>query len=169
MNLQKVVHDIRGRVIREAIQRAAPTAADKALLPVSDEINRLRLCYEQLFAIRNSVGRMPPSPNTFRARTGAILVRAVQRMLFWYTPQIQRFHDAATAATENMCSAMEKQSAALHQLYFEVGEIRSEMRARSVQMGAQSGPAEAASEADAGFDHFLFALQNRVFGPGSQT
>jgi hypothetical protein len=77
------VHGIRGRVIREATKRAKPTPVDRVLLPVSDEIARLRLLYEQLFAIRNSVGRMPPGPNTLRAKTSAILIRLVQRMLFW--------------------------------------------------------------------------------------
>ena len=140
MNLQKVVHDIRGRVIREAGQRATQAPADRALLPVSDEIARLRFLYEQLFAIRNSVGRMPPSPKTLRAKTGTILIRVVQRMLFWYTPQIQRFHNATTEVAENVCSAMETQTAALQRLFTEVGEIRSEVRVRSDQIATHSSP-----------------------------
>ena len=165
MNLQKVVHGIRGRVIREATERATPTAADEALLPVRDEIARVRLLYEQLFAIRNAVGRMPPSPNTLRAKIGKILVVLVQRMLFWYTPQIQRFHNATTALAENVCSAMEKQTAALQGLYREVGELRSEMRVRSAPMATYSSPDWNASAVhEAGFDHFLLALQNSVLG-----
>jgi O-antigen chain-terminating methyltransferase len=169
MNLQTVVHDIRGRLIREAAQQAKRTTADGALLPVGDEIARLRLSYDQLFAIRNSVGRMPPSPNTLRAKAGAILVRMVQRMLFWYTPQIQRFHNATTAVAENVYSAMEKQTAALQRLYTEVAEIRSEIRVRSAQVATPSGPGSAAAAFDeAGFDHYLFALQNSLWGPESE-
>ncbi len=87
-------------------------------------------------------------------------------MLFWYTPQIQRFHNATTALAENVCSAMEKQTAALQGLYREVGELRSEMWVRSAPMPTNSIPDCAASAVyEAGFDHFLLALRNRVLGP----
>jgi ubiquinone/menaquinone biosynthesis C-methylase UbiE len=169
MTLQQIVHDIRVRVIRNVGQRATPTVGDRALLPVTDDIARLRLSYEQLFASRNSVGRMPPSPNTLRAKASAILVRMVQRMLFWYTPQIQRFHHATTAVAENVCSAMEKQTAALQRLYAEVEEVRSEMRVRSVPIATQCGPMSEASTAhEAGFNHFLFALQSKVMDTEAQ-
>jgi O-antigen chain-terminating methyltransferase len=169
MNLQKVVYDIRGRLIREAAQQAKRTPADRALFPVRDEIARLRVSYDQLSSIRNSVGRMPPSPNTLRAKAGAILVRMVQRMLFWYTPQIQRFNNAAAAVAETAYSAMEKQTAALQRLYTEVADIRSEVRVRSAQVTRQFDPGcTAAALNEAGFDHFLFALQNSVLGPESK-
>ena len=174
MNLQQVVHDIRSRVMREAAWHATPTAADRALLPLSEQTARLRLSYEQMFAIRNTAGRMPPSPNTLRARTGAILIRLVQRMLFWYTPQIRQFHNATASVAENVCAAMEKQVGALQGIYAEVGELRTEQRVRNLTVptkphpgGADADPNEAERN-DAGFDQFLFALQNSLLGPEEQ-
>src|SRR4051812_3364249 len=37
------------------------------------------------------VGDMPPAPPTMRGRTGAVLVQAIRRALFWYTGQIRAF------------------------------------------------------------------------------
>ena len=162
MNLRQTVDEIRGRVVREAVRQTASNGAGGALLPVHDEIARLVLSYQQLYSLRDVVGRMPPSPNSLRARIGGVVVRMVQRMLFWYTPQIHRFHNATLAVAEHVCAAMEKQLAATRRLYAELAEVRSEMRVRSAQTASLTDFVSGAPPRDPGFDHYLFALRNRV-------
>jgi hypothetical protein len=61
-----------------------PAATERLLL----RLEMLSYLAERCRANATSIGAIPPAPNTFRARFGAVLVRIVRRMLFWYTPQI---------------------------------------------------------------------------------
>jgi SAM-dependent methyltransferase len=162
MNLRKTVDEIRGRVVREAVRQAVSNGAGGVLLPVHDEIARLVLSYQQLYSLRDVVGRMPLSPKSLRARVGGMAVRVVQRMLFWYTPQIHRFHNATIAVAEHVCAAMEEQLAASRRLYAEMAEVRSEMRVRGTEAVPLIDFVSGAPPRDPGFDHYLFALRNRV-------
>src|ERR1035438_9960336 len=119
MNLRNVVDEIRGRVIRETHRRGASNVTCVALEPAQDEVARLIISYEQLYSLRDVVGRMPPSPNSLRAQFGGLGVRIVQRMLFWYTPQVHRFHNATVALAEHVCAAMDRHLAATRRIYAE--------------------------------------------------
>lgn len=88
MDVQRVVREIHARVE----ERTRVTSLSQR---ENEELTALRSAYGRLFQMRNAVGRMPPSPNTFRARIGRYLVQVVQRGLFWYTPQIVAFHNEA--------------------------------------------------------------------------
>ena len=44
------------------------------------------------------VGDIPPQPPTLRGRVGAVLVKLVRRMLFWYTGQLRTFHGGVAEA-----------------------------------------------------------------------
>jgi hypothetical protein len=61
-----------------------PAATENLLL----RLEMLSYLAERCRANATSIGALPPAPNTFRAHLGAVLVRIVRRMLFWYTPQI---------------------------------------------------------------------------------
>ena len=165
MNLRKTVDDIRAGVVRSAARRNGQTGSQDQFAQLREEFHRLVLSYEQLCSIRNAVGRMPPSPKTLRAKASSILIRIVQRMLFWYTPQIHRFHNATAAVAENVCASIEKQIAAMQRLSGEIAEVRSEMRLRG-SAGALSSAAgrAAAHDSDPCFDHVRFAFQNKLRG-----
>lgn len=51
----------------------------------------LRSALAALHASYALVGQTPPEPPTLRGRLGSRLVKLVQRLLFWYTPQIVHF------------------------------------------------------------------------------
>ena len=85
--------------------------------PRARDFARMRGAFDQVYRMRNLVGRMPPRPDTLRARVGAVLVRLLQRLLFWYTPQIIRFHCAATSLLDALCSSLERQSILLHSYF----------------------------------------------------
>ncbi len=74
-----------------------------------------------------SVGRMPPSSNTLRARFGAVLVRIVQRMLFWYTPQIVGFNTSALGLVQEQGRLIEQLSAQVAALQTELAGVPAEL------------------------------------------
>jgi len=162
------VNEIRDRVTRETVRYRVSSGASDVLAPLHDEVGKLVHSSEQLYSMRNSVGRMPPSPKSFRAWAGGLAVRMVQRMLFWYTPQIHRFQNQTIAAVENTCSVMKKQLAVLRQLDAEVAAIRSEMRMRGAPLAPGPDSISALTDRDPGFDDFLFAIRNSLLGTAEE-
>jgi ubiquinone/menaquinone biosynthesis C-methylase UbiE len=79
----------------------SPSATDAGIdwASVQDAVATARSSYAL-------VGQMPPQPPTLRGRTGAALVRVMRRLLFWYTPQVIRFHYAAVEALEAQARAI---------------------------------------------------------------
>jgi len=68
--------------------------------PASGQWAELRSAIAALKASYALVGQTPPEPPTLRGRLGARLVKVVQRLLFWYTPQIVHFQYSALKAFE---------------------------------------------------------------------
>lgn len=62
------------------------------------------------------VGQMPPEPPTWRGRLGANVVKLVQRLLFWYTPQIVHFQYSALRAFEEQAKSLETAGQRLREL-----------------------------------------------------
>jgi len=68
-----------------------------------------RAALAALSASYGLVGQVPPEPPTWRGRIGGRLVKAVQRLLFWYTPQIVNFQYSALRAIEELAKSIQKQ------------------------------------------------------------
>jgi SAM-dependent methyltransferase len=143
--------------------------------PRARDFARLREAFDQVYRMRNLVGRMPPSPNTLRARAGAVLVRMVQRLLFWYTPQIARFHGAVTSLLDAFCTTLERQSGLVQSFQSDLAQLRREIRLPKAVVVSElkidvtpprihnSGPPSQ------DFSAFYFALQDRFRGPEEDT
>jgi hypothetical protein len=117
--------------IREEIERAyRPPQTNKRAEPAqpgsspSLEFAALRSVLSALHAGYALVGQLPPEPPTFRGRLGAGLVKVVQRMLFWYTPQIVHFQYSALRALEQQAQILERDERRIRQLEVELGEER---------------------------------------------
>ena len=102
------------RQIREEMQasyqprdRNKSTEQAEAAQPASGELVELRAALAALCSSYALVGQTPPEPPTFRGRMGAQLVKVVQRLLFWYTPQIVHFQYSALRAFESALRAFE--------------------------------------------------------------
>ena len=117
MNVQKVVTEIHARIRKEEIPESASRQD-------AYELAALRSAYQRLYQNRNAIGKMPPSPNTLRARIGAYLVRGVQRCLFWYTPQILQFQNDVISALNSACALVSRQSERASGLEQEVRRLR---------------------------------------------
>ncbi len=158
-NLREVVRDLRTQVIeRDAAHH--PPSASAQLLPYLQTVRNLRLAYENMYGLRNAVGQSPPSPGTWRARIGSLFVGAVQRMLFWYTPQILRFNNAGTAAMEAACITFESQLETMQQLLLEIDELRLELRLRPPASPSAAGPD--LRQRDPALDVFEFELRQEL-------
>ncbi len=100
--------------IREEMQRSyKPREGSKLIEQAgkeqrsSGQLAELRSAIAALTASYALVGQTPPEPPTFRGRMGARLVKLVQRLLFWYTPQIVHFQYSALKAFESALRAFE--------------------------------------------------------------
>jgi SAM-dependent methyltransferase len=136
MNVQEVVREIHARVAEEDDIGSLPARE-------SEELTALRNAFGRLFQARNAVGQMPPGPNTMRAKVGKHLIRAVQRSLFWYTPQIVRFQNEAANALDcagNLITWQIERTAALEK---DVQRLRGEL---STLSGASSDLSEELSK-----------------------
>ena len=100
--------------IREEIERSYRSREGRKLIeqtgtvqPASGELAELRAAIAALTASYALVGQTPPEPPTFRGRMGARVVKIVQRLLFWYTPQIVHFQYSALRAFESALRTFE--------------------------------------------------------------
>ena len=119
--------------IQDEMERAyRPPEGNKYIAPAkvvdspSLESAALRSVLSALHASYALVGQLPPEPPTFRGRFGARLVKLVQRMLFWYTPQIVHFQYSALRALEEQANILERAERRIRQLEVELGEQRAE-------------------------------------------
>lgn len=103
---QDMLHSIRER-IENRLQEApiSPVSHDRTASRVA-ELSALR---EQCRAAADSfgaLGSLPPSPRTLRGRAGKLVIRCLQRMLFWYTPQIVAFNGLMSRIATLQCNAL---------------------------------------------------------------
>ena len=85
----------------------------QANAPPAIESAGLRSALSALYSSYGLVGQTPPEPPTFRGRMGARLIKLVQRMLFWYTPQIVHFQYSTLRALEEQTKSLEAAAAQL--------------------------------------------------------
>jgi O-antigen chain-terminating methyltransferase len=127
------------------------------LQPSSDTLPELRSAIAALSSSYALVGQTPPEPPTLRGRIGARLVGLVQRLLFWYTPQIVHFQYSALRTFESALRAFEGQASSVQQLEASLKslqqqeaeqverlevELRAEMRDRQAAVAAATSRAE---------------------------
>jgi hypothetical protein len=105
-----------------------PIEAGKADDAPALESAALRAALSALHASYALVGQLPPEPPTFRGRLGARLVKLVQRMLFWYTPQIVHFQYSALRVLEEQAKILQRAERRIRQLELELDEERAEKR-----------------------------------------
>ena len=167
MNIRKVVGEIHARAERESAGGGGSAAGAGVPLAVANELSLLHGAYERLYQMRGLIGQMPPAPNTRRARLGAQLVRAVQRMLFWYTPQIHRVQHEVTNSIGSLCKLIEMQMETIAVLAKEVRALQFS------QVSPGPGPSTGANGANSHTDTippaFEFALQDRFRGSERDT
>ena len=184
-NIAGIVEQIHEKVAHERRSNAYPRSSSRKW---PRELSDLRAAYEQVYRLRNSIGRLPPRPNTARAWIGQWAVRIVQRMLFWYTPQISRFNSAVMLTLDQTCALLAeclKAESVQNEAREEVGRELALLLARlsslegrlnalqhsGNRVSSESRYAESKPLIDAGsdLDDFHFCLQDNFRGPEGDT
>jgi len=181
MNVQEKIREFRKRVEREAAQQLG---RDGSVEQVLEELEVFRGSCLRLSSLSEAVGRMPPSPNTRRARLGSFLIRIMQRALFWYTPPIIRFQNEVAHALSTGCSLFEMQRQQIgaqdHEIRVLRGELlrlRGESRQPVPDSGANGngkpgngcGPELAGGARNELLESFLFASYDQLRGEEGET
>jgi O-antigen chain-terminating methyltransferase len=166
MDVRRVIDEIQARVERENSPTAASFNTPVASSADATRLVSMRAAYKRLYDARDLVGQMPPSPPTLRAGIGKSLVRLVQRMLFWYTPQILRFQREAALFMGSACALIERQFQLIGELQDDVRALRSErLPVQAVaQPASEMTPVRHAIPAA-----FEFALQDHFRGSEQDT
>ena len=147
---EEVLQQIREEMERSyrPLEVSKPMERTRASEPPSIESAGMRSALSALYGSYGLVGQTPPEPPTFRGRIGARLIKLVQRMLFWYTPQIVHFQYSALRALEEQTKSLE--SAAAHLQDFKRSQDaakRSEDAAReSIELHVRQLESELAEE-----------------------
>jgi SAM-dependent methyltransferase len=164
MNVRSVIDEIQARVERANSASSASFTTPSASSADAGRLVSLRAAYRRLYEARDLVGQMPLSPPTLRAKVGGSLVRIVQRMLFWYTPQILRFQREATTLMSSACDLIERQFELIGALQNDIGALRSERSSPSTGFQGPSSNQSQSLREDALPESFEFALQDHFRG-----
>jgi methyl-accepting chemotaxis protein len=73
-------------------------------------------------------GITPPAPRTLRASIGAVLVRVVQRSIFWFTQQVQEFQKATAERIQEHAQLLRAQRLETAQLRERVEEMEKTVK-----------------------------------------
>lgn len=121
INVQTIMQEIRERIRQNSAPSRLPaelevpaharlpdmhpleTAVRSPQLP---DMYPLEMAVRSLHMSKSLVGELPPQPPSFRGSLGSLLVKAVRRMLFWYTPQIRDFQADVVAAFDAQLAAL---------------------------------------------------------------
>ncbi len=144
----------------------------------SNDLAKLSSSYNEVYCSRHLVGSNPQIPNTLLGLIAGWLIGIVQRLLFWYTPQIRQFQEATALALNRICSLEERKFRSflsmadrLQDLEAEYRRLRSSVAGPLPDSRRVSMPAKEAqnlpigdkrhSAASIDAEHLYFELQKR--------
>ena len=168
MDVRGAIDEIQARVERANSASSASFTTPFASSADAGRLVSLRAAYKRLYEARDLVGQMPPSPSTLRAKVGGPLVRLVQRMLFWYTPQILRFQREAATFMGSACELIERQFELIGALQNDINALRTERPSQPPESRGPSATQQNPQE-DPIPPSFEFALQDHFRGSESDT
>ena len=151
VDVQEIMREIRAR-IRD---RMAPQSSQQTSVPILSMLggpdwDRLEEAEMALESTQALIGQLPPKPPTLRGRIGVHLVAIVRRSLFWYTPQIVRFHGVVTRSFHELRASIKTVAVAGHHNWSAVENLSrqvADLRAEADRMMSRVD-AEAAARAE---------------------
>jgi len=137
--------DVVSAIHKRVREQAASYETPEVLEDWSNDLAKLQSAYNSAYCARNLVGSVPQLPNTFLGFVAGWVIGIAQRMLFWYTPQIRYFNEAATSVLNRVCSLEERKFRVFLALEDRLQRLERETRLRSV--GQASGPVRTGQDA----------------------
>jgi len=102
------VIEVVAAIHKKVREQAASYETPMVLEDWAQDLTNLNAAYDAVYSARNLVGTPPQLPGTFIGIVAGWMTKIVQRMLFWYTPQIRHFQGAATTTLNRVCSLEER-------------------------------------------------------------
>jgi SAM-dependent methyltransferase len=115
INVQTIMQEIRERIRQRTAPPRQPYEPEFPPNPELPDMNPLETTVRSLHLSKSLVGELPPQPESFRGRLGALLVKALRRMLFWYTPQILEFQAGVAAGFDQHVAVLRTMAAVTQQ------------------------------------------------------
>ena len=109
------MQEIRERIRQRSAPPGLPVELEFVPNPDLPDMNSLETTGRSLHLSKSLVGELPPQPPSFRGSLGNLLVKAVRRILFWYTPQIRDFQAGVAAGFDQQVAALRSMAAATQQ------------------------------------------------------
>jgi len=126
VKVQQIMATIRHKV--RHIHRRNEDATRRARRAISNELlsraSRLNARVGTLRANVARIGEMPPQPPTVRGKIGALLVRLMQRALFWLIPSLQANQDQVAQAFEDQAKVNEELLKALQEAHTKIEQLQ---------------------------------------------
>src|SRR6188472_2322418 len=107
IDVKETMREIRARIRRRNSQFAQQNNVPTHATPGDLDWTRLYEADSVLETEHSRIGELPDEPPTIRGRVGSFLVKVVRRALFWYTPQIVRFHVVVVHSFKALLAALE--------------------------------------------------------------
>jgi len=115
LDVRTIMQEIRERIRQRSAPPRLPVESEFPPNPDLLDMNSLETTVRSLHLSKSLVGELPPKPPSFRGSLGNLLVKAVRRMLFWYTPQIRDFQAGVAAGFDQQVAALRSMAAATQQ------------------------------------------------------
>jgi SAM-dependent methyltransferase len=137
--------DVVSAIHKKVREQAASYQAPETLEEWSNDLARLQSAYNTAYCARNLVGSVPQLPNTRLGFFAGWVIAIAQKLLFWYTPQIRYFNEAATSTLNRLCSLEERKYRAALAMHDRLETLERETR---LLKAAQSTGTVAADRAE---------------------
>jgi hypothetical protein len=126
VDVQATMRDIRMVVRAENREREDAAKTAKRVIPghVAALMARLKSSTAALEEAVNRIGEIPPGPGSFRARLGGIVIRVMQRALFWLVPSIRSTQQNMVQSLRDHLSVTDEILKALHQTNLQIELLR---------------------------------------------
>jgi hypothetical protein len=131
VNVQTIMREIR-TVVRAANREHHDAARSaKRAIPghLAAVIARLKASTASLEDAVSRIGEVPPGPRTLRARAGAVVVKVMQRALFWLVPSVRSTQQNIVQALRDHVAVTDEILKALHQTNLQMELLRRSMPA----------------------------------------
>ena len=140
VNVQSIMRDIRARARAETQQKDQLYREVRKTIPphLFASVSKLREVLPRLRSDVAQIGVLPPSPPSLRGKLGALLIRVVQRALFWLLPPLRNTHEGLLVAFEEQSRTNEEMLKLLHTALVDLEILRRAAADVSSQRGSLS-------------------------------
>lgn len=160
------VIDVVSAIHKRVREQEASYETPEVLEDWSNDLAKLNSAYNGVHCARNLVGNVPLLPKTPLGVAAGWAIRFAQKLLFWYTPQIRQFQEAAAGALSRVCALEERKFRSFLAVHQRLEKLEREMRLLKLAQtapGAEEGAGRSVPRPRPAVDakDFFFQLQGR--------